>query len=168
MTSSLKQQALPTHDDCLQDEQLGKEGIDEVNSTLGEGSSEMEEDKTAHDPPEGKTGPVEVDLGREDGNQMPSNLSEKVQEAVNRQTKRLSRKVFSPITNRRPLRELNKQESTQAKKGKRKISLRDEEMVDVSDENQKGKKQKSFEMMIVLGSDQVEVGSFPNGTPKGS
>ena len=74
--------------------------------------------------------------------------------------------MLSPIKTRRPLRELNKQGSNQTRLGKRKVCLKDKDMEEEESENEKGKKSKSFEMIVVLETDQVEVRSFPNRASK--
>ena len=45
--------------------------------------------------------------------------------------------------------------------------MKDDDMECDGSENQNWKKTKSFEMMVVLEADQVEVGSFPNGAAVG-
>ena len=126
----------------------------------------MEEDNTLEASIAAKHGSLEGEHERGLLIQETSNDNERVEEAVSKQTKRLNRKVYSPIKTRRPLRELNRQVSNQTRMGKRKITLRDEDMECEGGENQNGKKAKSFEMMVVLEPDQVEVGSFPNGASK--
>ena len=143
-----------------------KKGIEDAENFSVEGTAEMEEDKIVEVSVDDKSGSLEIEHERGVMRQETSNVTERVQEAVNKQTKRLTRKVLSPIKTRRPLRELNKQGSNQIRLGKRKITLRDEDMEDEDRENQKGKKSKSFEMMVVLETDQVEVESFPNGALK--
>ena len=70
-----------------------------------EGIAEMEEDKTVATSFDDMSGSLEIEHEREGMRQETSNVSERVQEAINKQTKRLTRKVLSPIKTRRPLRE---------------------------------------------------------------
>ena len=91
----------------------------------------------------------------------------KVQEAIDKQTKRMFRRLKSPTKTRRPLKEINGNEVSQLNIGKRNVLIRDEEMEEVNKGLVQWKKTKPVDELYSSEMSGEEVGSFLNGTSQG-